>query len=122
MFEIGELAQFRLRNGIKIKGSILAIPERTELGINLAAAIHLDFCDLRGQPLRDRVFLQPLPNLWDGFIPFRVNVDLASAILSGTLMGIQCRSQSAFLVHQDFHNRQLEVEAGKGEHWFSRLG
>ena len=42
MFEIGELAQFRLRNGIKIKGSILAIPERTELGINLAAAIHLD--------------------------------------------------------------------------------
>lgn len=69
MFEIGELAQFRLRNGIKIKGSILAIPERTELGINLAAAIHLDFCDLRGQPLRDRVFLQPLPNLWDGFMP-----------------------------------------------------
>ena len=42
MFEIGELAQFRLSNGIKIKGSILAIPERTELGINLAAAIHLD--------------------------------------------------------------------------------
>ena len=42
MFEIGELAQFRLRNGIKIKGSILAIPERTELGINLAAASHLD--------------------------------------------------------------------------------
>lgn len=93
MFEIGELAQFRLSNGIKIKGSILAIPERTELGINLAAAIHLDFCDLRCQPLRDRVFLQLLPNLWDGFIPFRVNVDFASAILSGKLMGIQFRSQ-----------------------------
>ena len=30
MVEIGELAQFRLRNGIKIKGSILAIPERTD--------------------------------------------------------------------------------------------
>ena len=75
MFEIGELAQFRLRNGIKIKGSILAIPERTEPGINLAAAIHLDLCDRPGQPLRDRVLFQPLPNLRDGFIPFRVNVD-----------------------------------------------
>ena len=102
MFEIGELAQFRLSNGIKIKGSILAIPERTELGINLAAAIHLDLCNLWSQPHRDRVFLQPLPNLRNRFIPFRVNVDLAS--------------------HQDFHDRQLEVEAGKGEHWFSRLG
>ena len=69
MFEIRELAQFRLSNGVEIKGSILAIPERTELGINLAAAIHLDLCHLQGQPLRDRVFLQPLPNLWDGFIP-----------------------------------------------------
>ena len=105
MFEIGELAQFRLSNGIKIKGSILAIPERTELGIDLAAAIHLDFCDLRGQPRRNRVFFQPFPNLWDGlffqpfpnlwdgFIPFRVNVDFASAILSGKLMGIQFWSQ-----------------------------
>ena len=55
MFEIRELAQFILSNGVEIKGSILAIPERTELGINLAAAIHLDFCDLRGQPRRDRV-------------------------------------------------------------------
>ena len=76
VFEIGELAQFCLCNGVKIEGSVLAIPERTELGINLAATIHLDLCDLRGQPRRDRVLLQPLPNLWDGFIPFRVNVDL----------------------------------------------
>ena len=77
---------------IKIKGSILAIPERTELGVNLAAAIHLDFCDRLGQPLRDRVLFQPLPNLWDGFIPFRVNVDLAAAIRAGKRMGIQFSS------------------------------
>ena len=63
MFEIGELAHFRLGNGVEIKGSVLAIPERTELGINLAAAIHLDLCNLWSQPRRDRVFLQPLPNL-----------------------------------------------------------
>ena len=122
MFEIGELAQFRLCNGVEIKGSVLAIPERTELGIDLTAAIHLDLCHLPGQPLRDRVLFQPLPDLRDGFIPFRVQVDLAAAILSGELMGIQFRGQQAFFVHQHFHDRQLEVEAGKGEHWFSRLG
>ena len=93
MIEIGELAQFRLRNGVEIKGSVLTIPERTELGINLAAAIHLDFCDLRGQPRRDRVLFQPLLNLWDRFIPFRVNVDLAATVLSGKLIGVQFRSQ-----------------------------
>ena len=89
MFEIGKLAQLRLGNGVEIKGSVLAIPEGTELGINLAAAIHLDLCDLWSQPRRDRVLFQPLPDLRDGFIPFRVNVDLAAAILSGELIGIQ---------------------------------
>ena len=93
MFEIGELRSSASVMVLRSKAPSSPSQNGQKLGIDLAAAIHLNFCDLRGQPLRDRVFLQPPPNLRDGSYPSASMSILRRLYSLGKLMCIQFRSQ-----------------------------